>query len=39
MSNKQMEDEMFCRRLNKHGYKINVDPTVLVGHEKLQVLR
>ena len=28
-----------AKELNKHGYKINVDPTVLVGHEKLQVLR
>tara|TARA_B100000902_G_C27086831_1_gene801775 strand:+ start:102 stop:677 length:576 start_codon:yes stop_codon:yes gene_type:complete len=39
MSTKKHEDELFCKKLQKHGYKVNVDPSILVGHEKLQVLR
>ena len=38
-SNTKMEDELFCDKLRKHGYKINVDLTTVVGHEKIQVLR
>tara|TARA_B100000768_G_C11277475_1_gene376698 strand:+ start:2715 stop:3296 length:582 start_codon:yes stop_codon:yes gene_type:complete len=39
INSEQMEDEMFCRKLKKVGYKINVDTTALVGHEKVRVLR
>tara|TARA_B100000674_G_scaffold29932_1_gene21069 strand:+ start:2974 stop:3555 length:582 start_codon:yes stop_codon:yes gene_type:complete len=39
ISQTQMEDEMFCRSLTKNGFKINVDLNVIVGHEKIQVLR
>ena len=38
-SNTKMEDELFCDKLRKNGYKINVDLTTVVGHEKIQVLR
>ena len=34
-----MEDVAFCREANRKGYKILVDPTVIVGHEKLKVYK
>lgn len=33
-----MEDVSWCRTATKLGYKILVDPTVVVGHEKTKVL-
>lgn len=32
------EDVSFCRRVIKKGYKVWVDPTVIVGHEKKMVI-
>ena len=32
------EDVGFCLRARENGYKIWVDPTVCVGHEKTVVL-
>jgi len=34
-----MEDVAFCREATRKGYKILVDPTVIVGHEKTRVLQ
>jgi len=33
-----MEDVYFCLTARENGYKIYVDPTVIVGHEKKEVL-
>lgn len=33
-----MEDVSFCRIANKLGYKILIDPQVIVGHEKTRIL-
>lgn len=33
-----MEDVAFCREANRKGYKILIDPTVIVGHEKTRIL-
>lgn len=32
------EDVSFCLKARKAGFKIHVDPTVIVGHEKSQIL-
>lgn len=32
------EDVSFCLKAKKAGFKIHIDPTVIVGHEKTQVL-
>lgn len=32
------EDASFCRRVIEKGYKVFVDPEVIVGHEKMMVL-
>jgi hypothetical protein len=32
------EDVSFCKKAQKFGYKIYVDPKVIVGHEKPQIL-
>ena len=32
------EDVSFCRRATNNGFKIYVDPTVVVGHEKTSIL-
>ncbi len=39
ISQTEMEDQMFCQSLIEAGFKINVDLDVIVGHEKMQVLR
>lgn len=33
-----MEDVSFCRKANRLGHQIFVDPTIVVGHEKLKIL-
>lgn len=33
------EDVSFCLKANRAGYKIYVDPSVIVGHEKTQILQ
>lgn len=32
------EDVSFCLKARRAGFKIHVDPTVIVGHEKSQIL-
>ena len=32
-----MEDVAWCREAVRLGYKINIDPTVIVGHEKTKI--
>jgi hypothetical protein len=32
-----MEDVAWCREVTRLGYKVFIDPTVVVGHEKLKV--
>jgi hypothetical protein len=34
-----MEDVAFCRMITKKGYDIYVDPTLIIGHEKMLVLK
>lgn len=33
-----MEDVSFCRKANRLGYQVLIDPTIVVGHEKLKIL-
>lgn len=39
MSDFASEDVSFCLKAKKYGYKIHIDPTVIVGHEKTQILK
>ena len=34
-----MEDVAFCRTITKKGYDIYVDPKLIIGHEKMLVLK
>lgn len=34
-----MEDVSWCREVTKLGYKVMIDPNVVVGHEKLKIYR
>jgi GT2 family glycosyltransferase len=38
MSDFASEDVSFCLKAKKYGYKIHIDPTIVVGHEKTQIL-
>ena len=33
-----MEDAAFCKMIKEKGYDVWIDPSVIVGHEKMVVL-
>jgi GT2 family glycosyltransferase len=33
-----MEDVAFCRMIKEKGYDVWIDPSIIVGHEKMVVL-